>query len=391
MNILFAIVENNHQELSAYYKNNIPTYKELLLAFAQYQRATNEDNLETLMCVWNRYDKIFLDTSSRNDFYTVTWFKVGMIPEFLQKMQFHPQLRQFIADHHQDIYTEMMLVAQYQNVEYMQKNNLIKEILKTIEKSSSSKPWGVYKLYPNGFNISQLYENTDKDLLSNIDIDLHIQILLKCKHHQVSLEHSDDLFFHAKQIRQKFIDTSIKQTGYPPLLYSLHQDIADIIVKNHNHPIQHTNELWNNIERYNVDNIKMQKLPLIDVPFKNDSLYTGQKAKMALYIVSNNDELILGIDGKYGSFEQTNHHTALANGHNIKAGGIILFSDDMKDVIAINNANWHYTNISSCNLVKNKLMNSSFNIGNLEICDSKWIRINAKPTDLSQMRKMLKS
>ena len=79
------------------------------------------------------------------------------------------------------------------------------------------------------------------------------------------------------------------------------------------------------------------------------------------------------------------HHVDLASGESIVSGGIILFSQDMRKIVAINNGSGHYKpNIESVESITKYLKKSSFDVSDSVICDIDWNTCKKISQDLKE-------
>lgn len=320
----------------------------------------------------------FLEHYPKEDFAQIIWNYVGLDIPFLTYMIEHKGFEEFLGSYQQEIVTLLEeLSIKEQNTYFVAAINDLKEKVQLHSKEDYEQqelPTPTLILNDT-IRMAEISLPLSSDIEHALDEHLLFSVYTHAKMKCYDNEVIDYLIDETKNIRKQWIEeNSLPTTLFSPFLYYVNSDILSVIGHSEclNMSINYQN-LWNHSAQYSIDTVLNTQF---DNHFKlSDSLkehFNIEQGKLAIWILNKDDELIISpqyIDG----VDKEIHHTDLAKGQNVKAAGAMLFSNDFKEIIAINNGTGHYkTTIESCLLINEAILKSHYDTQHTVICDVDW-------------------
>ena len=390
MNILRNIFEGNVEEIKKHYFLNSPRDIELSLAFYLYSTSKDFLSLKTLHLVSESYFDPNNSFRKENLAYFIdTYVKLDL--QFFDYMKNTNFFSSFLKEYGSNI-QEKINISKIEN----EKNqnplinindlNKINEIISKHEVLENKKtiPQPIpFASYPLDLRLCHLNTSTNNKYLKPIQDDLLINVFSYFKAKNIPHTYLDKFIEKTKKIRDDLAQNSTENINtFSPLIYCIHADIISVIGKKENldKTFNYTN-LWTDITKYDLSNILQAELKTIDIPVNLKDVVNEKKVKEAIWVLTIDGEIALSSTNKKPN-QRAVHHIDLANGKDVISAGMILFSEDMKKVIAINPGSGHYKpSIESCSHMKKIVEKSLFDTQNTIICDYAWKpKIEIAPT-----------
>ena len=378
MSILKNIFEGNVEEIKKHYFLNSPRDIELSLAFYLYSTSKDFLSLKTLHLVSESYFDPNNSFRKENLAYFIdTYVKLDL--QFFDYMKNTNFFSSFLKEYGSNI-QEKINISKIEN----EKNqnplinindlNKINEIISKHEVLENKKtiPQPIpFASYPLDLRLCHLNTSTNNKYLKPIQDDLLINVFSYFKAKNIPHTYLDKFIEKTKKIRDDLAQNSTENINtFSPLIYCIHADIISVIGKKENldKTFNYTN-LWTDITKYDLSNILQAELKTIDIPVNLKDVVNEKKVKEAIWVLTIDGEIALSSTNKKPN-QRAVHHIDLANGKDVISAGMILFSEDMKKVIAINPGSGHYKpSADSCIHMQKIIEKSFFDTKNLIMCD----------------------
>lgn len=381
MNILHNIFDENEIAIKQYYLSNTPKDTEVFLAFDLYRASSrNFRSLEILSTVLQEY--VTLDNITHQEIFAQYMeTHIGLDYQFFNYMKDTNFFHNFITNYGSNIQEKITTLKE--KIENGTINNpstsihdldKINEIISNIGLSKEQKSIPLPKpltQYPLQWRLNDLKKPISQEHSTALEEDLLINLYPHFKSKNLPTEYLNDIIIQTKEIR----DNLVKHSGnipdiFSPLVYCIHSDIISVIAQKDNLDKKFTYDtLWSNTTKYNLNNISQAQLKTIDTPRELSKNYNHNKVKEALWVLTQDGEIVFG-ETKINNNGRAVHHIDLANGKDVISAGMILFSEDMKKVIAINPGSGHYKpSADSCIHMQKIIEKSFFDTKNLIMCD----------------------
>lgn len=378
MNILRNIFEGNVEAIKKHYSLNSPRDIEISLAFYLYSTSKDFLSLKTLHLVSESYFDPNNSFRKENLAYFIdTYVKLDL--QFFDYMKNTNFFSSFLKEYGSNI-QEKINISKIEN----EKNqnplinindlNKINEIISKHEVLENKKtiPQPIpFASYPLDLRLCHLNTSTNNKYLKPIQDDLLINVFSYFKAKNIPHTYLDKFIEKTKKIRDDLAQNSTENINtFSPLIYCIHADIISVIGKKENldKTFNYTN-LWTDITKYDLSNILQAELKTIDIPVNLKDVVNEKKVKEAIWVLTIDGEIALSSTNKKPN-QRAVHHIDLANGKDVISAGMILFSEDMKKVIAINPGSGHYKpSADSCIHMQKIIEKSFFDTKNLIMCD----------------------
>ena len=378
MSILRNIFEGNVEEIKKHYFLNSPRDIELSLAFYLYSTSKDFLSLKTLHLVSESYFDPNNSFRKENLAYFIdTYVKLDL--QFFDYMKNTNFFSSFLKEYGSNI-QEKINISKIEN----EKNqnplinindlNKINEIISKHEVLENKKtiPQPIpFASFPLDLRLCHLNTSTNNKYLKPIQDDLLINVFSYFKAKNIPHTYLDKFIEKTKKIRDDLAQNSTENINtFSPLIYCIHADIISVIGKKENldKTFNYTN-LWTDITKYDLSNILQAELKTIDIPVNLKDVVNEKKVKEAIWVLTIDGEIALSSTNKKPN-QRAVHHIDLANGKDVISAGMILFSEDMKKVIAINPGSGHYKpSADSCIHMQKIIEKSFFDTKNLIMCD----------------------
>ena len=393
MNILRNIFEGNVEAINQHYLLNSPKDTEISLAFELY-RATNR-NPEFLKILGIVSEEYTQNNNEHNKeiFARFMVTHIGLDSNFYEYMKNSNSLTNFLQEYGSSIQNNLnKILEQIEsgnftsksiNINYLNKiNEVLSETTQLEHQKTIPEPIPLTQ-YPIEWRLTDLKKPMNQEHTAAIEEDLLINVYSHFKAKNLPNEHLEAFIDKTRKIR----DDLVKYSGnipdtFSPSIYCIHADIIAVIGKKENldKNFNYTN-LWTDTNKYNLNNIAQAQFKTIDTPIELSQNYNHNKVKEAIWVLTKYGELVFG-ETNINKNGRSTHHIDLANGEDIISAGTVLFSEDMKKVIAINPGSGHYKpSIESCSHMKKIVEKSLFDTQNTIICDYAWKpKIEIAPT-----------
>ena len=393
MNILRNIFEGNVEAINQHYLLNSPKDTEISLAFELY-RATNR-NPEFLKILGIVSEEYTQNNNEHNKeiFARFMVTHIGLDSNFYEYMKNSNSLTNFLQEYGSSIQNNLnKILEQIEsgnftsksiNINYLNKiNEVLSETTQLEHQKTIPEPIPLTQ-YPIEWRLTDLKKPMNQEHTAAIEEDLLINVYSHFKAKNLPNEHLEAFIDKTRKIR----DDLVKYSGnipdtFSPSIYCIHADIISVIGRKENldKEFNYTN-LWTDTNKYNLNNIAQAQFKTIDTPIELSQNYNHNKVKEAIWVLTKYGELVFG-ETNINKNGRSTHHIDLANGEDIISAGTVLFSEDMKKVIAINPGSGHYKpSIESCSHMKKIVEKSLFDTQNTIICDYAWKpKIEIAPT-----------
>lgn len=387
MNILQSIFEQDINSINTYYQQHDATKNEMTLAFLMYASTKNISSIDTIMNVVNAYSKINPDHLEQ--FARHMGIHTGLDIQFFNHLKNNEYFNNFLEKYHDDLVHKNGTLLTWLNNgetnigkgthklhEAQQLQQLLDSVAPNIVQNTIPDP---EPSFPLDMRLHELKAAHGKQYEQVIEDDLILKTYEHFKQHNLPIDYIENAIETTRKIRNTFVANSFeKSDSFSPLVYCIHKDIILAIGTLENLPnISQTNfdykNLWENINRYNLDNIKADNITTVDTPFPLEDSISDTKLKQAIWVLTADKQLSLGKGFTYDDPENTVHHIDLANGKDVLSAGTILFSEDMKKIIAVNPSSGHYKpTVESCLQTLPLLEKSNFDTSSIKVCDFEW-------------------
>jgi hypothetical protein len=385
MDILKSIFQGNEAEIKDYYSANVPSETEFLLAFSCYGISKNEISLNTLKIVTEEYSKTNSDDFKEN--FAHHFKRYGCVNhDFFSKMKDTESFTSFLQEYGSFVQERINLMSEKIQSENLTEHNSMtlgdfQEMSKIILDAKPTESKKEIPLFPPSYRlpldwrIFELNKPIDKKYEIALEQELILSAYMECKSSKLPITEVDAVISKTREIRNNFIKHSENSSeSFSPLLYCLHKDIVKVVANKDNlNKDLHYNNLWENIPKYNINNISESDFEVVDLPKDLKEASKETKVRQAIWVLKKDGEAVFG--GRHILIIDKNdvHHIDLANGENVVSAGTILFTEDMKKIIAINASSGHYRpTVESCLHMKKAMDKSQFDTSNTVICDLNW-------------------
>lgn len=384
MDILKHIFQCNNDLIIDYYSTHAYQEIEMQIAFSLYGAARDVGSLNTLKIVCETYYRQDNSEQFKENFAKIVGNNFGLDYPFFKTMKDTDIFKEFLREYGNNIqdrvnYMETKLRSGEINIHnpitLIDLQN-IKEILSEIPLAENQKRLPPYTSpYPNNWRVFDLKKTISEEHQQAIEQDLMLKAYAACKYNGVSVDEVDSIISKTKKIREDIVKHSHNNNGtFSPLLYCLHQDILKVVINKDNlcKELCHNN-LWENITKYNINNVSSANFEVVELPIELKNTFNDSKVVQAIWVLKENGDAWFGGRHTLSLNKNDVHHIDLANGENVVSAGTILFSEDMRRVIAINPGSGHYQPpVESCLSMKEILDKSNFDTKNIVICDLNW-------------------
>ena len=393
MTILYNIFNGNEIAIQQYYSSHKPKDTEISLAFDLY-RASNRDPafLKILGIVSDAYTQEN-NESNKEIFARFMGTHIGLDSNFFDYMKNSNSVTSFLQEYGSSVQSNInKLLEKIENGSFTSKSITINDLNKINTILSNTTQLEHQKTipepipltqYPIEWRLTDLKKPMSQEHSTAIEEDLLINVYSHFKAKNLPNEHLEAFIDKTRKIR----DDLVKYSGnipdtFSPSIYCIHADIISVIGRKENldKEFNYTN-LWTDTNKYNLNNIAQAQFKTIDTPIELSQNYNHNKVKEAIWVLTKYGELVFG-ETNINKNGRSTHHIDLANGQDVISAGTVLFSEDMKKVIAINPGSGHYKpSIESCSHMKKIVEKSLFDTQNTIICDYAWKpKIEIAPT-----------
>lgn len=351
----------------------------------QYQ---DEASLEVSSFLWKtyRFQLVSLEnTSLLTEFDSLTWSHLGTQTSFYHYHQDEPDIQDFIKTHHhaiehkigelsqeikKQVYQPAVIESTYQFIRELRQ--LLSSLKETeLQLNLSDKK----SLIPENKRTNDLYKLTPKELDDVCD-RVKSQLILNAYDYVIkgekSIEEASIIIRKSLQVFHLFMEKGKEsQTHlYYPLLNTLAHDLSSVFYQN---PSFKTNsiELWNNVasQSYPPKNISLftkGTLPSSLIEFYPEETFVYR----AIWIMLADNSIILAPDTLTNK-DYSIYHIDLANGQPVLSAGVMIFSAQSDQLLAINNRSGHY-NPSLDSILKHLSYFKQDKIENVVVGDYQW-------------------
>lgn len=380
MNILRNIFEGNVEAIKKHYSLNSPRDIEISLAFILYSTSKDFLSLKTLRLVSESYFDPNNSFRKENLAYFIdTYVKLDF--QFFDYMKNSKFFSSFLEEYGSNIKEQINLLKIENETNQNQLSNInindlnkINEIIsnhKLLENKKTIPQPIPFASYPLDLRLCHLNASTNNKYLEAIQDDLLINVFSYFKAKNIPHTYLDEFIEKTKIIRDDLAQNSTENINtFSPLIYCIHADIISVIGKKENldKTFNYTN-LWTDITKYDLSNILQAEFKTVDIPIKLKDYYIEKKVKEAIWVLTKDGEIAFGSTNRKPN-QRAVHHIDLANGKDVISAGMILFSEDMKKVIAINPGSGHYKPLAdSCIHMKKIIEKSFFDTQNIIMCE----------------------
>lgn len=227
--------------------------------------------------------------------------------------------------------------------------------------------------YPLDWRISELKNPISKELKKALEEELFLKVYTQLKKENLDINYFDSVIEKVTQIKSDIINNcAVQENTFSPLLYCLHADLVSAVATKANikKEVAYDN-LWSDITQYSISNVNEAKSNSVELP--QALKYSCSHVKQFIWVLTKDKEVAFGHERTSTANDKAVLHVHLAKARGVISAGIILFSEDMKKVVAINPGSGHYRpNVESCLQMKQILDKSQFDTSQMQICDLNW-------------------
>lgn len=386
----YLIVENNSESLKEYYLTHKANLDELNLVASLFFHKQFKASIQTVKAVWNAcYESAQTDKDKKN-FLNLSSVSFAKNLDFLDYMKnengFIDLLKQFYVEISESLDKKLIIASNPDDLDKktIQKIEQIKTIIENIKDKQPVK------------NEDFLISNIASDLrLKDVDLndphhekifdkDLVLKVFENCIQNNCSLDKVESILVKAKEIRKVFLEQS-DQKNYSCFASYINNDIvASLTMPGWDIENSTAQNLWQDCEKYSLETIRNA---ILKKPIGKKEIL--EKTYQAIWVLTSSGDVVLGKAYSDNPKGRMTHHIDLASGESIVSGGIILFSQDMRKIVAINNGSGHYKpNIESVESITKYLKKSSFDVSDSVICDIDWNACKKLSQDLKESLKV---
>lgn len=370
----YLIVENNSELLKEHYLTHEATLDDLKLVASLFFHKHFKASIETVKTVWNACYESAATDEDKKQFFNLSSVSFARNLDFLDHMKnetgFVNLLKQFHVEISENIEKKLSIASDPDDLDRktIQKIEQIKTIIENIKDKQTVKN--------EEFLISDIpsdlrLKDVDLSIQHNKEIfdkDLVLKVFENCIQNNCPLDKVTSIIDKTKEIRKVFLEQSGQKNHSCFASYINNDIVASLTMPGWDIENSTAQNLWQDCEKYSLETIKNV---ILKSPIGKQEIL--EKTYQAIWVLTSSGDVVLGkayLDNPKG---RMTHHIDLASGESIVSGGMILFSLDMKKIVAVNNGSGHYRpNIDSVESITQHLKKSSFDVTDCVICDIDW-------------------